>query len=462
MIQYSRILLMVAFLLLPLMFMAQSMSYTDFGLLISRSYNKGTARYQALSNSMQAVGGDISSSLDNPAGLAVLQQGSIGVTSSWNRVATRTTYYDNHMNNEHSNGMIENAHYTDIRHFNGANLTKIGFSIYYQKNNLFDNAFWTLGSNANNFATFTKYPDDKVTVYDHAIQQKINEHRRGFTRDLGVIFSVKYKRKLYLGFRLGSNYGFFNQNITLKEKNTDSTKSHTLEARLSQRLEEVLSGFSFGFGFIYKPFHHFRVGLSYRTPIWYNVQESSNIIEDNDGGSLRLKLSKFDTQYDGKDEDQSFEYRLKTPSTTHVSVAYVLGKRGFVNVDYQITNYGNIHLNSDTDDFVSEQRYFSNHLKDWAGSFGIGIEVRDQALSFRGGFRYYELPYKKQIEGESSPWQWSVGLGYSYRNVRVDLALVNRTSNSIYDYYANYSKIEPVKKNTVRRSLVLGINFLFD
>lgn len=450
-----------ALLLVPCFVVAQAITYADMGILFSRSYNKGSARYQALSNSMQAIGADVSASIENPAGLAVRNQGAIGLTFINLSNDTETDYYGTKMSNEDNRTTIQNAYWSFVRPVYESDWKKIGWTIYYQKNALFHNAHWTSGNNTDKFATFTKYPND-ATQYTVAQEQKIHERRMGYARDLGLLLAGQYGEHFYFGLRISSNAIFFNQNIQLREKNTDTGGNNTLNATLTQRLEQTLSGFSFGIGLIYKPFHQFRIGLSYQSPVWYDAFENSNIVASNENGYLHLKSSKFDTDFLGNDDKQEFNYRMTTPSTATISLGFVLGKRGFVNADYQVMNYRKIRLNSDTDDFITSRKYFADELKSWTANFGAGLEIREKALSFRGGFRYYQLPYKTKLADETDPWQWSLGVGYAYRNLRLDLALVMRTSSSVYDYYNQYQEINAVTMNNTQQHIVTGVKFLFD
>ena len=91
----------------------------------------------------------------------------------------------------------------------------------------------------------------------------------GYQSQFNFTLSAQYKDFLYLGMSVNS-YGIeFNRNDTLYES-AYSSESPLISSQFENTLSTVGEGFSMQLGGILKT-DNFRIGFSYRTPIWYEL-----------------------------------------------------------------------------------------------------------------------------------------------------------------------------------------------
>ena len=66
--------------------------YHEISLMLSRTFEGGTARMQGIGGAQTALGGDISSALSNPAGLGLFNRSEFSISPSFNFISTDTEY----------------------------------------------------------------------------------------------------------------------------------------------------------------------------------------------------------------------------------------------------------------------------------------------------------------------------------------------------------------------------------
>ena len=216
-----------------------------------------------------------------------------------------------------------------------------------------------------------------------------------------------------------------------------------------QYLSVYGNGFNFGLGAIFKPVQNLRIGISYQSPIWYNLterfQEDLYIIVSNNSEPYR---EYYDPNY--------FDYQLKTPSKLTGSFAYVFGNLGLISLDYIYQNYTNTRLQPSSY-FVDENQDLSNGLRS-TSSVRVGTEWRVKIVSIRGGYRFVQSPYKNAASAYDLNG-YSLGLGFKItKYINLDFAY---DSSSRSDQYAflNIDGVEPayidIKNDRFTSSLVL-------
>jgi len=189
------------------------------------------------------------------------------------------------------------------------------------------------------------------------------------------------------------------------------------EVGFENNLFTIGSGVSIQFGGIIKLIEQLRVGLTYDTPTWYYIQDETaqNISAKRDeSGSLTTQI------INPQILNIYPSYRLQTPGKFTGSLAYVFGNNGLISFDYSIKDYGNAKFKPTTDSyFLSQNNVISDKLT-IASTFKVGAEYKFKQLSLRGGYRLEESPYKNgRTVGDLTGY--SVGLGYSFGKLRLDL-----------------------------------------
>jgi len=239
-----------------------------------------------------------------------------------------------------------------------------------------------------------------------------------------------------------------------------------LDAFNDQSLSTYGNGFNFGLGAILKPTKNLRLGASYQSPIWYNLSESfivnSFSTDPNEpygwvDGYLDIVLSNNVDTFQNVTNPNFFDYQLKTPSKFTGSLAYVFGDIGLISFDYIFQNYTNTKLQPSSL-FIDENLDLTNGLKN-TSSFKIGTEWRYKLLSFRGGYRLIQDPYKSS-DSSFDITGYSFGLGIKFSpSIKMDFAFDNSSYSDQYQFL-NINGVQPTdlnfNNNRFTSTLVVG------
>lgn len=476
--------------------------YTD-ALRFSRlSPTSGTARMQGIGSANTALGGDISSSASNPAGLGFFNRSVAVFTPSINfhhgeaEFAGETT--SNFINNFNFNtlGVVFNFGKGDIVQdkYKGGS-----FAINFQRVNDFYNEFTYEGFNDNNSIIdyFLQQADgipvgdiddrgllslayynylinpvpDEAGVYDSFVlgypRQTETVRSTGAQNQWNFSYGGNYDDKLYFGVGLGI--------VSLRYKNTkrytedsfydfgagaDDPSINSLS--VSESLEINGSGVNGTFGVIYRPLDVVRVGVSYTTPTIYSLNEQSTSTlttsyndyyfapEDTVLGTLRSEGDIIESVY-----------QMSTPARLNAGVAFFAGKFGFVSADVEFVNYSGARLKSDDFSASADNRLIGNLYKPTV-NYRVGAEARLDIFRIRAGYALYGNPYTDADYQEAGTQQAITGgVGLRVRNFFADLGVVNSFSDRAYSpYVIDQASPEVAVSNRSTRGL-LTFGFVF-
>ena len=425
---------------------AQTYNYTDLGILFSQDNNTGTARANGLNGAVGAVGGDLSSININPAGIAVYNNNEIILTLGSYNYNNSTDYYNSNMNNKSTTFNTDQVGAVFV--FRDAITTndwsKVSFAVNYQKTAHFHtrNAFF--GNSG--FASFNKHPNDPDSnnEYNNAISQDFYNYIDGKASKINLALAGQYGHNFYAGFSLNIHHIDFTQFTTLNELSTDNN-DNTLDVLATENLTENANGFSINLGFIYKPIQSVRLGLAYQSPTWYNSSEDFNdyisIYSENIGEHTNSSTSYLD-------------YKLRTPSKVTASGALVIGKSGFINLDYRYDVYNSLNLNGSIN-FRNDNQYFTDVLQN-THNINIGGEFRLQNISFRGGLGYQQNPYKTNLNPRDTDilkledlYSSSLGAGIRFGASKLDIAYRKTMQNNEYDFNDANQQSQYIQSGTI-------------
>ena len=433
----------------------------------------GTARFAAMSGAFGALGGDLSAISINPAGSAILTRPHLSISLTNYDRDNQVRFFEGRSSTEISNLDLSQGGAAFV--FNNQDVNspwrKFVISILYDQTNNFDDSFFASGTNTNSidsyflanaqglrldqisrfegesvqdaygdigatfgyqhqqaflgFESFILEPeditDDANSVYFSNIapgtfNQEYAYASTGYNGKLGVNLAMQYQDNLFIGVNLNSHFINYNQSTFLRERNTN-TGSFVTEVGFENNLRTTGNGFSFQLGAISKVTDFLRLGVTYDSPIWYNILDEttqfiSTVTENPDNPNVVLDPNVINV---------FSEYRLKTPGKVTGSAALIFGTKGLLSFDYSRKDFGSTEFRPSSDlVFANENAQISN-LLGVSTSYRIGGELRHKNFSFRGGYHFEESPYNDNtFYGDLTGY--SLGLGYSFGNTRVDLA----------------------------------------
>lgn len=276
---------------------------------------------------------------------------------------------------------------------------------------------------------------------------------RGYNGKLAFNFATSYDDKFYFGINLNSHFINFERTTFLRESNSN-TASTVTNVDFENNLLTTGSGFSFQLGGIAKLTDEFRIGLSYASPTWYRINEETSQYL----ASTRIDNGSTENQIVNPNVINIFpEYKLQTPGKITGSLAYVFGKKGLLSFDYAVKDYSSAKFRPTSDVFFSGLNNEISNSLDTAASYRLGGEYRYKQFSFRGGYRFEESPYKND-DFFGNLTGYSLGLGYTFGDLNVDVAFSQSERDINYQLY-NVGLTDSAQLQTKFTDIILTLAF---
>lgn len=381
----------------------QTLKYTDEVLLFSKENSNGTARFNAMSGAFGALGGDLSSTNVNPAGLTVFKDSQSTLSLNYDNFSTESNFYGTLNNSDNNAFNLNQAGAVLVFDNNNDYWNKFSLAINYTLKNEFKNNIYIQGNSlVSEFENdpYLNFDNDSTNdiFYTNTDSQKINDISKGSNSRTTISFAAKYDKKTSFGISLISHNLDYTQFIVFNELSNDGA-SNSIDAESNQRLYTNGTGIGFNIGILHKATKNIRLGLSYQSPIWYDLTEE--YYEDNS-----IFVSNNTNEYVESLDPSYFEYTIQSPSNITASFAYVFNKQGLISLDYYYKNYKNSKLRPNNE-FDTENNFIKSNFNN-TNNLNIGGEYRLEKLSLRAGYSFSENP-NKNITNDN--YGYSLGLG---------------------------------------------------
>ena len=407
---------------------AQTLGYTDIGALFSTEKIMGTARHNAMSGAFGALGGDLSAIEINPAGTAVFALSEFATTLNIADTETMSNYYGiSNLTSSNVTNMPQVGGVFVFRPKNSA-WTKTAIAFNYSSVNEFEN-FWFAEGNSE-YPTYIYDPNDEEIVYLNSDGQYFENYTDGANRKYSFSFAGELNNKLYIGASLISWDVDNFQRILLEEYNYNENND-ILDASLIQELLTFGGGFAFNLGVIAKATDNLRLGFTYQSPTWYNLNE------DYVDYDLEIYVSNTNELFTDFSGVNKFNYKLKTPYRLTGSMAYIFGKSGLLSFDYTFKDFSSIKLSGSN--FSNENIAINNSMQA-VHQFKVGTEWRISNFSLRAGYNHENSPYKDAISSDNLEG-YSLGAGYNFGFGKLDFAYQKSSQTAPYNFYPQFPEI---------------------
>lgn len=480
----------------------------------------GTARQQAVGGAMGSLGGDISATYINPAGLGFYKTGDLVITPAYNFGNTKSTYFGRTDEKQKKNFFGLGT--TGIVFGTGTNDTKkrglrgSAFSLAINRTANFGSHIVYLGQNnqssysqkyleqirndgvkdpnivASNYEygaslAFNTYWIDTIaggTAGDYQFQtrapiatgllQRQELINKGGITELALGYGANYNDKIYVGASLGVSFLSYDRTSIFDEADATSNPDNKFDvATLTENLSTNGTGFIFRAGLIYKPVEYVRLGLAVHSPglITLNDKYNSNIVTNTE--SYQGELSQTSEFLTGN-LNATFKYNLITPYKIIGSISYVLREiedvkkqKGFLTADVEYVNYKSSSFreldadrnNSAIVDYLDQLNKAIDKAYKGSLNFRAGGELKFTTVMVRLGAAYYGNPYKNIVGEKGSKFQASGGLGYRNKGFFVDLTYIHTFGKDVHTPYRLDSGLTPIAKikaNTGNAVLTVG------
>jgi hypothetical protein len=477
-------------LLLIMAIPALTQTATD-ALRYSWIFYNGTSRFVGTGGAYGAVGADFSVLATNPAGLGLYRTSEFtfsptflnrGTISDYNGYSARDYKLNFAMGNF---GFVYTFFQGNQEKAGGLRSLTVGFGMNRQNN--FHNRVVAQGPNHSSsmLNQFTEvlnnkhtnpnnvrfdYPFDIGLAYDCGLiyydslqkryfcdmpnggvtQGQIIE-TRGSINEFDLSLGGNIADKLYFGITMGiPNIRYFYRSSYWEEDTGDSIP-YFKYFQYNYNVDTRGTGLNFKVGVIYRPANWFRIGAAIHTPTWYPTM--MDIYASNMYAVYDSVLS-YPNQYS---PNGYYEYEMKTPFRAIGSIAFFIGKHGFISGEYEYVNYSEARMRAPGDNFTDVNTNIETSYTSPL-NFRVGTEWRIKMFRIRGGFRYYGSPDNDVNYGNLITING--GFGIFIRRFFVDFAYQWSQTNQDYTFY-NPSLVNPVnlKMTTHIAQTTFGFKF---
>ncbi len=439
----------------------------DDALRYSQIFYGGTSRFMSMGGAFTALGGDLSSLTQNPAGIGVFRSSEISLSPQLMKINTDAGFngmYSDYIYNFNLSqaGFVSNI----ISNNQESGLIKLNFGYSFNKtNNLNQNImiqgtsnngsmadYWAetsggilfndlegpagiaydawiidtlTGSGGRGYGTvFSNYGDNPPSVYGQNIRRLISYE--GYTGEHALSIGGNYSNKIFFGATLGINKLKYSSHFEHLETMALDIPSRFENFNYTDHYENTGTGYSLKLGAIIRPVETVRIGLAFHSPTWYRINEyfyesiSSNF---TDGG-----------QFDFENDPMRYSYALATPFRALAGVAVQIKKIAIISADYEFVDYSTARFSETGDnyDYSEKNSIIKNSLRS-SSNIRLGGEVRLNKLYLRTGYGYYGKAFQPgEDNSELDYTSLSFGAGFREKNVYFDVAYTN------YQYSQGY------------------------
>lgn len=439
---------------------------------ISQGDLRGTARFMSMAGAFGALGGDLSTLTQNPAGLGVYRSSEIGATLDFDFQSVSTQGFNK---NSMTKVFCNNFGYVGTVNLQGDLMKTFSWGATFNRRASFNRDYH--GSFASMPTSLTNYIAGQVSPlgvtpgelsefgstnpYDphgsywpywlgvlgyntglinptagtsyiglagnnSAVDGYFSVSERGYLDEYSINFGGNLADIVYWGIGVGITDLSFTQWSTYSEDVTNAnvpvagsrdpqftgrayTEGGTASYFLDNYKHITGSGFNIKLGVIVKPIEEFRLGVAVHTPTWTNLNLTTDASVDFEYSSGYTGF--FGNGYDELDYPSYLEYSMRTPWKFMLSAAGVIGGRFILSADYERDAYDAMSF-SNTGGYNTDFSYQNEDIKYYykaANSFRLGAEFRvTPQLSVRAGYSYRGDNVKNDVFDPQ--WQANEGI----------------------------------------------------
>lgn len=364
---------------------------------------RGTARFMSMGGAFTALGGDMSTMTQNPAGLGVYRHSEIAATLDINIQNTKAPGAVGDIKNSKTKVDCNNFGYVGVAKLDNDMMPFFNWGVAYNRRSSFDRTYTayaptTSTSLTNYIASFTDTPVSDLlfgsnynpyqesdadwlsilgatshlintqpgsTDSYHGLFQpgatngdaSLRVRERGYVDDYNINFAGNIYDVVYWGLGVGiSDLSYRRETLYTESMENAVAPSKVYggvitDADAGFELENFKdirgSGWNLSFGLIVKPIHELRFGASVVSPTYWSL--------DHDYAGA-VSYSYFDPQYPESDNNPmagveetdyaSFSWKLRSPWRFMVGASAVIGQNAIISIDYERQAYNDMTMKS--------------------------------------------------------------------------------------------------------------------
>jgi len=491
---------------------AQSGVYAGDALRFSRTDYGSSARFKGLGGAQISLGGDISSIGGNPAGLGMFTRSEFSVTPEFNNIQSNANFLNQNTKSTKNQFNLNQAAvvwYSPVVKPKGSDLNKgvlsFVWGLGYNRNNDFYANYDYSGRNssssiANSFAERANgYTSDNLDPTSAAAYQGYlidntargntqykalttapntqtqSEIRQGSTSEFNFAGGMNISNKLYFGASIGfvdvryTSDKLYTESGTVTESILPELPStgnptpsappaigETYDAAYRTYQSTSGSGINARLGMIYKPIDVVRIGATFQSPTWMNVDDNYSEILDTrfSGGNA----------FSGNQINYDVSYNLRTPYKGSLGASVIIAKNALLSADVDYVDYSTTKFSESNGytGIVADNNAYIREFYTHAFNYRVGGEYRIDQFSLRAGYGVNGSPMKNDDDNVFKVKSYSGGIGYRFTAFYLDAAYQRTETTNTFSPYELNDYSEPIATSKVKRNnlfLTLGVKF---
>lgn len=422
---------------------------------------KGTARYASMGGAFGALGGDLSSIAQNPAGIGVYRSSEITVTPTFN-------FYDNCVTTPTKQNRNNDFYFTGdnmgvvgVINFRQGILRNLNFGFAYNNVVTFNNSYradWNnIGSSLTNLiaSKTTNYnytpqmlaETSQYNPYDtslswlsvlgyntnliHAVSDgnfqgifgsatsgsaALSNYTSGSIDEYDFNISGNILDALYWGVTVNVNSitynieSYYAENLfdaNVSDNRVNNRQTYRTNGRFELQNLLHTSGYGAGVkvGLIWRVANFLRLGAAFHSPTFYDMSDTYSAAVDYRFENVNGKVLSGDkNKVENQTDLGTYSYSFATPWRLMGSAAFVLGKIAILSCDYEYTATADMYYSSMHGDY-STSNLSIDQATQGIHTIRVGGECRiTPQFSARVGYAYETSPIKPEYyNGEYTP-----------------------------------------------------------
>lgn len=466
------------------------------------NYNlpSGTARNQAIGGAMGSLGGDITSTFVNPAGLGLYKVSEIVLTPGFTLANSKSNYrgFDATANNLNRFNMSTTGFVIATSNL-GSKWVSSAFSLAINRTANFNNSVYYKGGN--NYSSFSEaYAEEfsksgislddalnspnlsigtKMAIYtylidtatvngqvqvlgrpeylDSVVQENKMTTKGGIT-EVAIGFAGNNQDKLYIGGSIGIPIVNYERTLAFTESDpTNNANNGFKYSRYEEKQSTTGAGLNAKLGVIFKPIQELRIGASIHTPTIYGLKDKvwNKMVTNVENYNPSRPVDSVTSDLFNGNQTPVYKFDMVSPWKFLLSGSYIFHgvedvtqQRGFITADLEWVTYGSSKFSPTEEN--DDQTYYDNLNKTvksyYKGALNIkvGGELKFNTFMIRGGYAHYGSPYEESAL-KASRSVISGGVGYRNKGIFIDLTYVHCIYKDVHFPY----RLDPVyKQNT--------------
>jgi hypothetical protein len=453
-----------------------ALKYSWFG-------QNGTARNQATGGVMGSLGGDITATFTNPAGLGLYKTGEFVLTPGFNFLNNKTNFRETAASNRKNAFNLGPTGFVFGFNDNIGNWNSKALSLAVSRSANFNSNVFYKGEN--NYSSYSEqyaeeisrsgvdieqasadtrlsigsrmaaytYLVDTATIngtvqvvgipefLSNRLQQDSTTTRGGIT-DVALGLAGNMNDKFYLGGSLGLSIVNYQRNSVFKEFDPSNINNNYFNSSVfDQQFSTKGVGVNLKLGMIVKPVDNIRLGLALHSPTFYALKDTYTASMTNDLENYVVGVRTVNLQTLTGDPSYLYKYDYVSPWRGMISASYVFREiedvtkqRGFISADVEYVNH-KASTFTVADDGTSDTYYKTvnstiDDIYKGAVNFKLGGELKFNTIMARAGYAFYGNPYTDP-ELKANRNFISGGVGYRDKGIFIDLTYVYAVNKDV-------------------------------